>query len=242
MWARWVGVFAGLASGAAQAALVIDQAQLNPDRLLAGGGVSGPVMQAFVPTFNNVAGVDLLLLGTGALEASATISLERVRFDPDRMMRKDPMGNQFEVLGYFADVQVLASASLEGLPRSDRADALAQFRWDPVAVTPGETLYMRVNSKGLGLATFGGVEAYGPTNVLAVWTLAEPINTQHSVFHGGFYTGVSQGSYDLVFRTYASTDANVTPVPEAHSVALALVGAGAVLWGTRRRHRQHAAT
>lgn len=233
MWARWAGAVAGLWMGSAQAALVIDQAQRNPDRLLAFGGVSGPAMQAFVPTFSNVAGVDLLLLGTGALQASASISLERVRFDPGRVMRQDALGNQFEVLGYFADVQVLASASVEGLPRSDRADALAQFRWAPVAVTPGETLYLRVNSTGLGLGTFGGVEAYAPTNVLSVFTLGDPINAKRTVANGGFYTGVSQGSYDLVFRTHA----DVSPVPEAHALALALAGVGVAAWGARRRPR-----
>lgn len=236
MWARWAGWVGGLALGSAQAALVIDQAQLNPDRLLASGGVSGPAMQAFVPTFGNVAGVDLLLLGTGALEASASISLERVRFEPGRVLRQDGMGNQFEVLGYFTDVQVLATASLAGLPRSDRADALAQFRWAPVAVTPGETLFLRVNSTGLGLGTFGGVEAYGPTNVLSVFTLGDPINGLRTVANGAFYTGVSQGSYDLVFRTYAE----VSPVPEAHALALALAGVGVAVGAARQRARRPA--
>jgi hypothetical protein len=145
-------------------------------------------------------------------------------------MRQDGLGNQFAVLGYFADVQVLASPRVEGLPRSDRADALAQFRWAPVAVTPGETLYLRVNSTVLGLGTHGGVEAYAPTNVLSVFTLGDPINAKRTVANGGFYTGVSQGSYDLVFRTYA----DVSPVPEAHAPALALAltdaGAGAGGW------------
>lgn len=231
MLARMALLVGGLAVGSAQAQLVIDQAQLNPNRLLAGGGISGPAMQAFVPTFNNVAGVDLLLVGTGALVASASVSLERVRFNPESVLRPDGAGNLLEVFGQVADVTVLASATLEGLPRSDRADALAAFRWNPVAVTPGETLYLRFNSTGLGLGTFGGAESYASTNVLAVWTLGSPINSQPTVANGGFYTGVSQGSYDIVFRTYA----DVSAVPEADSLALALAGGGALWWAARRR-------
>ena len=217
--------------GSASATLVIDQAQANPDRLLASGGVSGPMTQSFVAGYDNVAGVDLLLVGTGALTASATVELQRVTFRPDSVLVPAPGGNTAEALGQWAEIQTLASASLTDLPRSDRADALAAFRWAPVAVNPGETLYLTFRSQGLLLGSFSGSEAYAAGHVLAFRTLSSGINTVYGLSDVTFYTSVGQATFDIAFRTYA----DVSPVPEASSLALALAGvtvAGAL---SRRR-------
>ena len=206
--------------GSASAALVIDQAQANPDRLIASGGVSGPMTQSFVAGYDNVAGVDLLLVGTGALTASASVELQRVTFRPGRVLVSTPGGNTAEALGQWAEIQTLASASLSDLPRSDRADALAAFRWAPVAVNPGETLYLTFRSQGLLLGSFSGSEAYAPGHVLAFGTVSSGINTVYGLSDATFYTRVGQATFDIAFRTYA----DVSPVPEASSMALALGG------------------
>lgn len=227
------------ASASVMADLVVDQTQNNPYGLLVGGGISGPAMQAFTPTYNNVAGVDLMLSGTGALVASASVQLERVVFRGDSVLVQNADKSlTTEHYGYVAEVTVLARSELSGLPRSDYATALAQFRWNPVAVTPGETYYLRFNSTGLGLGTFGGSEGYLPSNALSVETLHSSLNgglvSYGTVADGGFYTAVTQKTYDIAFKTYASTSA----VPESDAVNLALAG-GAILaaWRMKQRRR-----
>lgn len=112
------------AHAASGASLLVDQQGAT----VAGGGYGDPVVQTFTPAENNVAGVDLLVIGTAVLTADVTASL-------------------------YADAQLvspLASATVVDHPRG----AVAELRWSPAAVTPETTYYLEFLTGSLVVGAF----------------------------------------------------------------------------------------
>ena len=132
------GFFAGLVAAAtlsvsANATLLTDQQGATG----ANGGFGGEIVQSFTPAQNNIAGVDVLISGTAALDANVTLEI---------FTTMTPIGG-------FAGIDLtglLVTQTLLAVPRN----TTAQFRFGPIGVTPEQLLYMRFQTGLLGVGAF----------------------------------------------------------------------------------------
>ena len=112
----------------AQAALIVDQ---SVTRWTASGGLTtAPTVQSFTPNATNLAGVDVLIIGTAVLTTDVSISIYRA-FEHSS--------------GQLSDL--LVSTIVPDHPRGTAAEA----RWSPLTITPGELLYLAVDAGDLAV-------------------------------------------------------------------------------------------
>ena len=114
----------------AQAALLIDQQQTNTSGGIAGDGISRIALQSFKPSVDNIAGVDVDIIGTAVITETVSVFL-------------------------FSDSglgQLLASDTIVDHPRN----TLAEFRWAPVALIPEETYFFQFLTGSLNVGLTGG--------------------------------------------------------------------------------------
>jgi hypothetical protein len=186
----------------AKAGLVRDQ---GFDQFVVPGAFTNRMIQSFTPTADNVAGVDFMILGNGVANVSARL----VTIDYSQQLLVGP-GPAFIVIPYFTE---LAAWSTENLPNNPNgSERLIEARWAPVAVTPGATYYLELQSSGPVIANqFGAYEGGG---------VVFPLGMAHLVpLPPGDLPAVSS-TYDLAFRTYASVpDPNLTDPFTAWAVA-----------------------
>ncbi len=188
---------AALAAAPASAALVEDQLSSEfPDKLGGGGSVPGALTQTFTPSVSTIAGLDVLVFGSFAPGETETITLDL--FDPSG----DPL------LGTL-------SQSLAAEDHNSIIGTEIQFRFSPVAITPG----------ALHSFTVEPTEGF-----LSVATDSQGIYSGGKVTEGN----IAQGSIDetdVVFRTLYE-DTAVVPLPAAGWFLLGALGL--LGWRARR--------
>lgn len=128
----------------ADAALLLDQ-DSNPPLM---GAYGDPVIQSFMPSVNNVAGVNVQISGTAALVEDVTVNL----YGDYDASSNSPAG-------------LLASDTIADHPRN----TVAQFRFAPVAVQPEVTYYLEfvTGQLGVGAGISNSTDYYDRGEILA---------------------------------------------------------------------------
>ncbi|WP_229453815.1 DUF4082 domain-containing protein [Nostoc sp. CHAB 5715] len=163
--------FMGLEAKSANAALFIDQEQSSSNVNMAYFSQSD-LAQSFKPTANNVAGAAIKLREGIGTVGDVKISL------------------------WNAQGTVLAS----GIALGQVPDAWTEVFWNPVVVTPNQTLFLIFES-------FSNLAIAGDTN--------NPYPNGQVYANRGFQ---SFPYYDYTFRTYADDSFGIQSVPEPNSV------------------------
>ncbi|MGB1142704.1 MAG: VPLPA-CTERM sorting domain-containing protein [Halioglobus sp.] len=180
-------LFLALSSATQGATLVVDQQGFLPTTQRS-GGVTGTGVQTFVPTQSNLAGVDIYLFsvaqflfdGSGGIDFTADVTL-------NVYAASGPEDFQYDENG-----AIVSSALL--LDTQGTQEGWAEFRWNPVAVTPA-TFY------ALEFTTDNGAFAASSDNPYGAGQRLEP--------------GLGRDYFDLQFITYYDEGFAVVPVPAA---------------------------
>ncbi len=189
---RQVGVFlfvaVALSAGPAMAALSVDQSQLSATTYMA-GFFQPDLAQSFQQDHGNVAGAGIQMMSYVGTTDTVTIALW------------DALPN--------AGGTLLASAS-----GTATAGTWFDVYWSPVAVTPGDTLFLVFTSSQNTLGIMG--DEYNP--------YPDGMTYANAGF-GAFPT------FDYTFRTYYDDAFAVLPaVPAPAALLLGTLGAGVVGW------------